>query len=240
MFNPEKYAPDWQWWDASFDGFKQAAATMGIDIGDIRFSGFWSQGDGASFTGSYAYVKGAAAAIRREYPTETELHRIADALQRVQRSQFYQLSATVTQSGRYVHEMTMSVDVDRTDGVDADLRDAVDTVTGAMRDLARWIYRALESEYEYQSAWQLARGWQNLASDAAAEKVAARQLIRDMRQVRRADVPASICSALRATVRRHLQVASDALSERGTIAENFGYWQDGRRVDVAEFARVNL
>lgn len=241
MFDYEKYAPEYQWWSATYDDAKAAAATMGIDIADIAFSGFWSQGDGASFTGSYAYQKGAAAAIREYAPKDTELHRIADELQRVQRVNFYRLRADISKSRhRYQHEYTMAVEVDRTDGVDADLHDAHDTVTEAMRDLARWIYKQLEREYEYQSAWQMARGWQDLASDVAAEKAAARQLIRDMRQARRADVPASICAALRATVRRHLQAAADALTERDAIASEFGYWEDGRRVDVAEFAAVNL
>lgn len=114
----------------------------------------------------------------------------------------------------------------------------------AMRDAASRADRiaeiAAEKELEYSEAWQAAHRWQDLASDATAEKAAARALIRDMRRARRDDVPESICTALRATVRRHLQAAADALQERAEIAENFGYWQDGSRVDVAEFARVNL
>lgn len=99
---------------------------------------------------------------------------------------------------------------------------------------------AAEKEREFSDAWQAARRWQDLQQTTTTEKAAARTLIRDMRAARRADVPESICAALRATVRRHLQAAADALSERGAIADNFGYWQDGRRVDVAEFAAVNL
>ena len=50
--------PDYEWWDCIYDDAKTIAALMGIEIKDIYFSGFSSQGDGACFTGNYAYKKG--------------------------------------------------------------------------------------------------------------------------------------------------------------------------------------
>ena len=79
----------------------------------IYFSGFWSQGDGASFEGTYAYARGAARAIRAHAPKDAELHAIADALADVQRPNFYQLGADIRQSGRYCHEYTMAIHVER-------------------------------------------------------------------------------------------------------------------------------
>ncbi|MDE0171903.1 MAG: hypothetical protein OYH76_11785 [Defluviicoccus sp.] len=81
------------------------------------------------------------------------LHRIADFLQDVQRRNFFQLGATIRHRGRYCHEHSMAIEVERdsptwqppTDG-------AEDTVTEALRDLARWLYRQLEREYEHQTS----------------------------------------------------------------------------------------
>lgn len=42
---------DHDWWEFLYEDFKAEMLEKGIDIDDISFSGFWSQGDGASFTG---------------------------------------------------------------------------------------------------------------------------------------------------------------------------------------------
>lgn len=43
------------WWDTTYDDFVDVAKAFGFDIDkdDIQFSGFWSQGDGASFVFGY-------------------------------------------------------------------------------------------------------------------------------------------------------------------------------------------
>lgn len=38
------------WWKWTIEAWKERLALMGFDDATIRFSGFWSQGDGASFT----------------------------------------------------------------------------------------------------------------------------------------------------------------------------------------------
>jgi hypothetical protein len=43
---------DYEWWDGVYENAKAGGPERGFDIDDIRFSGFWSQGDGASWTGS--------------------------------------------------------------------------------------------------------------------------------------------------------------------------------------------
>lgn len=42
---------DHDWWDCTYEHAKEDGKEKGFDIEDIRFSGFWSQGDGASWTG---------------------------------------------------------------------------------------------------------------------------------------------------------------------------------------------
>jgi hypothetical protein len=136
-----------EWLSSVYEDAKTVGALMGIDIADIYFSGFSSQGDGACFTGFYEYRKGAAKAIRSHAPNDTELQRIANDLQALQRSRFYRLTARAAHSGRYYHEQCTDIDVSN----DADYADA-DTdaaLCSILRDYMRWIYRQLEAEYDY-------------------------------------------------------------------------------------------
>ena len=157
-----------EWYDFVYEDFETICRILGITLAttpvrlygggtrdkpQVWFSGFWNQGDGASFAGRYSHARGAARAIRAHAPKDAELHRIADELQAVQRRNFFQLHSTIRQQGRYCHEYTMKIEVERdsptwqppTDG-------AEDTVIEAMRDLARWLYRQLHSEYEHQTS----------------------------------------------------------------------------------------
>lgn len=120
------------------------------DVPQIWWSGFHSQGDGASFSGHYAHARSAPKAIRAYAPRDAELHRIADDLQELQRRNFWQLGAVIRQQGRYCHEYTMSVDIERDSPTGQPPTDgAEDTVTEAMRDLARWLYRQLRIEHDH-------------------------------------------------------------------------------------------
>jgi len=47
-----EYRTDHEWWDCVYEASKQKGKELGFNIEDIRFSGFYSQGDGASWTGS--------------------------------------------------------------------------------------------------------------------------------------------------------------------------------------------
>lgn len=117
----------------------------------VYYSGFYHQGSGASFAGSYKYKKGAKKAILKYAPQDSELHRIADELQAIQKRNFYSLRASISQSGRDCHEYSMSVDCsnwldDYREISDSDCEDVLEL----MRDFARWIYSQLQAEYEYR------------------------------------------------------------------------------------------
>lgn len=156
---------DYDWYDAVYEGFQRIAEILGISFkthsvrlygGGTRqepliwFTGFRSQGDGAAFEGYYSYRKGAAAKIRAYAPKDAELHRIADVLQEVQQRNFYQLIAEATHRGRYYHEYCMAISVTRDSHVWQDMTaDAEEIVTNSLRDLARWLHRQLEREYDY-------------------------------------------------------------------------------------------
>ena len=157
-----------EWYDFVYEDFQTICGILGVTLAttpvrlyaggtrdkpQVYFSGFSFQGDGASFAGNYSYGRGASKAIRAHAPKDTELHRIADELQALQRKNFWQLHGTVRQRGRYCHEYTMSIEVERDSPTwQPPTDDAEDAVTEAMRDLASWLYRQLRSEYEHQTS----------------------------------------------------------------------------------------
>lgn len=153
------------WWDSVYDDFGRICDILGLSLktrpvrlmgGGVRhdpciwFSGFWSQGDGAMFEAWLSYRRQAARRIRDYAPIDAELHRIADALQAVQRRNFFQLRAETSHRDRYYHEYCMDITVSRDSPTWQDMTaDAEDIVIGALRDLARWLYRQLEREHDW-------------------------------------------------------------------------------------------
>lgn len=140
---------DYYWWDFVYDDAKDIASIIGIDIDNIWFSGFWSQGDGACFVGTYRYVPGSVKKIKDHAPHDTELHSIAKNLQITQSKAQYQLYASVRKN-HFRHEHENSVDVSIDHGWDYEFdesiaRDLIDS----LRDFMRWIYRRLEDEHRY-------------------------------------------------------------------------------------------
>lgn len=159
---------DDDWWDSVYDDFERICPILGVTLATtpvrlmgggtrqkpcIWFSGFWSQGDGACFEGRYAYATRAARRIREYAPQDTELHRIADALQRLQRDNFYQLTADIRHRGPGCHAYCMEMDVERDSPAGHPIVNrGEDDLIEALRDLAHWLYRALEREYEFQTS----------------------------------------------------------------------------------------
>jgi len=157
--------PHDDWWDAVYEDFERICDILGVSLktrpvrlmdGGTRekpciwFSGFWSQGDGACFEGYLSHAKGATASIRDYAPQDETLHGIADRLQAIQRPNFYQLAAEASHRGHYYHEFTMSVDVTRDNPAgQPPTDDAEEFVTEIFRDLARWLYRQLQAEYDH-------------------------------------------------------------------------------------------
>ncbi len=158
-------ALDYDWHAFVYEDFEAICALIGVSLKtsnvrlmgggtrqkpNIYFRGFWNQGDGACFEGQYRYKKRAGKAIRAYAPSDEMLHRIVDNLASIQRRNFYQLSADCRHRGHYYHEYCMVVAVDRNSPAGQDVTaDAEEAVKEALRDLARWLYRQLERDYEY-------------------------------------------------------------------------------------------
>jgi hypothetical protein len=153
-------------YDFIYEDAAEVAKILGFDIcqtrkqlmnGEHRYdptiywSGFWSQGDGACFEGSYAWNKGCVEAIKKYAPKDTALHNIAYSLWQMQRPWFYKLTGSVKHSGHYYHERSMECSLDHSEytyGYNSPLPE--DEFTDICADFAHWIYKQLEREYEWQ------------------------------------------------------------------------------------------
>lgn len=159
-------ALDRGWWKFVYDDAARCGEILGIDLrrkpvrlmnGSTRydpaiwFTGFYSQGDGACFEGSYTYAKGCARAIRRHAPCDLDLHKIADQLVALQRAWGYRLVAQTSHRGYYCHSGCMDVDVSAREGRDPTY-EAEQDLTDILRSFADWIYRQLEREHDWQLA----------------------------------------------------------------------------------------
>lgn len=145
---------DSYWYETIIEDAKETAALMGLEVDNIYFSGFWSQGDGASFTGNYSYRKGSVKAVKEHAPQDTELHRIAADLAAHQSRYFYGLSASISANDRY-HTLHVEIDSEHVTLPWAAFDDtsacetAHDGISEPLKDFAHWIYRDLERSYEY-------------------------------------------------------------------------------------------
>jgi len=160
------------WYDWTHDDFKTQMANKHIEVDEIRYSGFWSQGDGASFTG---YVKDNARFLKdhnltESYPWITKLLGMGGnftlKIERV--------------SNHYVHENTIGVDliftslfshhIEQRDDLrsviaerwdqhlDEEYASICGVVTEIIRGYCRDLYNQLEEKYDYltsnEAVWE--------------------------------------------------------------------------------------
>lgn len=159
----EASAGDVSDFDCSLDDAAMIADMLGIQLstravklygGGTRQEPEWSYSIGnydgsdyAGFSGYYRYAKGASKAIRQHAPMDTELHRIADELQRVQSRHFYKLVASCD-----MRRDSIAVDVSLSEDRYRDIGAAESDVREALRDFASWLQGQLTAEMEYRDS----------------------------------------------------------------------------------------
>ena len=159
------------WWDSTIEDWNDKLSELGYASVDIRFRGFWSQGDGASFTSdtvpspehdpaviaAWTKLRNYAILLDMDYPDLDDI----------------EYSGKVYRSGHhYVHENTVSVEWSWEFPSDAwedyEEETALDDAWTAFEksldsyyenlddevvpDLCRRIYKDLQAEYEYQTS----------------------------------------------------------------------------------------
>jgi hypothetical protein len=133
---------DW-WYEPIIENFKERLSLLGYWDIDCFFSGFYSQGDGASFEAKYHYEETA------------NPDNFGERLNKLQEKYSHNLRGRIIRiSSNYNHEYTMIVDYLESDYVSAEEEDIVEEgdineFRTVSRELARTLYKDLEEEYNY-------------------------------------------------------------------------------------------
>lgn len=117
---------DYEWYECTIEEFKDQLYFAGFSNIKIDFSGFYSQGDGLSFTGDFNNKN-----INKK--ADIYYQSIKDFLQYIEHKHCYFNIERI--SSRYSHENTVYSDNEY--------------MLGYCRSIMQEFYRALENEYEY-------------------------------------------------------------------------------------------
>lgn len=166
-------ALDYDWYNFIYDDAATIAEGLGLDLRQkpvtlmsgktrydpcIYFSGFCSQGDGACFEGTFRPKADAVATVTSHAPQDEKLAGIAADVAEVHRLTKGLLVAVISHRSNYYHEHTMQFEFEYPDEdpempLPDDVKEiAEEQAAEAMRAFARWIYRSLEAEHDYQLA----------------------------------------------------------------------------------------
>lgn len=106
---------DYEWWDSVYEMSKEDGYEKGFCIDKIYFSGFWSQGDGASWTGQVDVRQW----LEQNYPDSIGLSAWCQLIQEDVISKHIKVEAN---NSHYCHESTMQFGevVDDTDNFEDD------------------------------------------------------------------------------------------------------------------------
>lgn len=127
---------DFAWYEFAIDDFKDKLRDeFGLSCVEIQFSGFCSQGDGASFTGQFSkeYIE----LIIKENNLNIDAETVEVSIRRIYGS-------------RYVHEKSCYIDVEYLGGGDCTDIGKLENILEKKRlEYCKIIYKNLEEEHEY-------------------------------------------------------------------------------------------
>lgn len=132
------------WSDTELDEAKERLQELGFEDAKIYFSGFWSQGDGASFTCTINLEKWCKR-NKKARLFKKALNAYSDGYAKI----------AITKSGHYEHEYTMQIDIEnwtpdeKFDAVDEQLFAIGEWAIEEARKEARKIYDTLRNSYVY-------------------------------------------------------------------------------------------
>ena len=165
----------YDWWDGTEEFFKQCLETLGIEVDQTYFSGFYCQGDGASFDGGFTFRKDWREELEKMTTGGRLYNACIEAGQELEKMQarfmflpddireFEELiSCSIIQSRNphYVHSGTMDV------GSEDCHEDDYEGLLQIMRELADEYYFMLRDEWEHLTSAEAlqetaeANGWE--------------------------------------------------------------------------------
>jgi hypothetical protein len=156
------------WWDCVYEDYTQKCNAAGFNDPGFRFSGFWSQGDGASFSCSFCFTgDDALQFLTSEQEQKYKALQVAARFSGMGQPPELSFSGSITsRDNHYCHAYCMRVSSDYETWVSAEFQpDSVEeaiaefdaligdepfeAILEAARDMANDLYRDLEKEYEY-------------------------------------------------------------------------------------------
>jgi hypothetical protein len=141
------------------DDAKDCLAHAGFAIDKVYYSGFWSQGDGACFEGTWGAAAVKPGSAKEYAPQDRTLHGIAAEVERIA-VLFPQAGLRVKpQRGHYNEyctEFTVWICDENGDEIDNEIdsperEKAEKDLIEVSRDAMRWISRRLQTDYEWRN-----------------------------------------------------------------------------------------
>ena len=144
----DEYYLDYEWYSFTYEDFKTILELIGFYNIETRFSGFYSQGDGASFKARYSNEKYIAKKVKSCVLADDELNQIVSNFQDIKKSlgnkaKDLEFSIYFGDS-MYSHSNTMNID-----NISEFAEDFEDDILQLCKDLADWYYKKLDDEYEF-------------------------------------------------------------------------------------------
>ena len=175
------HVQDEYWFESSIDYWKERLEQLGFEDADVRFSGFWSQGDGASFTAWCDHQKILNTLFMCHEENIGDLKRWRLWFEMVENGPYFRFGVRRTDS-RYVHENSIEPYVEEdmsgfthkiyeafnekgqkyyTSIFDErlGLSDLQYMFEDFVRDLCHKIYSELKGEYEYLTSDDFLKQW---------------------------------------------------------------------------------
>ena len=153
------------WSECTIDDAKEIGKYMGMNVDEVYFSGFWSQGDGACFEGTWRASDVKVDKLKEYAPQDKELQRIVDGLAELAK-EYPDGYFKVKHRGHYSHSGCTSFDVElpceqeeeleygspEYKALQVKLGNDGATLIELARDFMDWIYQQLEKGWEYQNS----------------------------------------------------------------------------------------
>ena len=137
-------------WDSGYvtNEFKKKLEALGFEGVDTHYSGFYSQGDGASFTATSFDIRKVmkAAKIAGLYKSFYAIVKTQDVQGRV-----------YSMNSHYCHENSVGVDFPDYYGFNKQESDVIDALRTYVRKLCKDYYVSLEADYEYATSEENAK-----------------------------------------------------------------------------------
>ncbi len=153
--------------EGEFMGIEFNLRDVGLMGGGVRqepcifWSGFWNQGDGSCFEGTWRASNCHPEKVADGWgadPSTTEIKRIANEFGRLAKK-YPHAYFVVKHSGRYSHKYCteFDFDLDGVEGSESSIKEiewdeACEELKENARDFMDWIYRQLEKQYEWHNS----------------------------------------------------------------------------------------